>query len=100
MIKHVVMWKMKEEALGKSGAENAEKMVKELLDLEDKIKELVYVEAGTDFVRSGRSFDVALFAQFKTKEDLDTYAVHPEHLKVVEFIKSVTKESVAVDFEI
>lgn len=100
MIKHVVMWKMKEDALGKTAKENAEKMVKELLALEDQVKELVYVEVGVDFLHSVRSFDVALFAQFKTVEDLNAYAIHPEHLKVIDFIKSVTKESVAVDFEI
>ncbi|HEY9202830.1 MAG TPA: Dabb family protein, partial [Sulfurimonas sp.] len=37
---------------------------------------------------------------FDTKEDLASYAIHPEHLKVVELIKSVTLESKVVDYEI
>ncbi|MEA1982327.1 MAG: Dabb family protein, partial [Campylobacterota bacterium] len=35
---------------------------------------------------------------FASKEDLNSYAIHPEHLKVVAFIKSVAKESKVVDY--
>ena len=37
---------------------------------------------------------------FDSKEDLQAYAVHPEHLKVVELIKRVTLESKVVDYTI
>jgi len=43
---------------------------------------------------------MSLYSKFNTKEDLKAYAIHPEHLKVVEFIKSVALESKVVDYEL
>ncbi|MEA3521390.1 MAG: Dabb family protein, partial [Campylobacterota bacterium] len=50
------------------------------------------------FNQSERAFDLSLYSTFDTKEALSEYAVHPEHLKVVELIKSVTIESKVVDY--
>ena len=33
-------------------------------------------------------------------DDLKVYQLHPEHLKVVDFVKTVSTERAAVDFEI
>ena len=69
-----------------------------LEELPKKIEELISMEVGINFDESERAFDLSLYATFKTKEDLKTYAIHPEHLKVVEFIKSVALESKVVDY--
>ena len=94
MIVHIVMFKFKDE--------NKEANIlktKELLNaLEDKIDELVSLEVGVNFDTADRAFDISLYSKFQTKEDLNSYAVHSEHLKVVEFIKSVAQESKVVDY--
>ena len=56
------------------------------------------MEVGINFTEADRAFDLSLYSTFETKEDLSTYATHPEHLKVVELIKSVTTESKVVDY--
>lgn len=72
---------------------------KELLNaLEGKISELVSMEVGVNFDTADRAFDLSLYSKFQTKEDLNAYAIHSEHLKVVEFIKSVASESKVVDY--
>lgn len=72
---------------------------KELLNaLEGKINELVSMEVGVNFDTADRAFDLSLYSKFQTKEDLNAYAIHSEHLKVVEFIKSVASESKVVDY--
>jgi hypothetical protein len=72
---------------------------KELLNaLVDLIPNLKSMEVGVNFTVADRAFDLSLYSTFDTKEDLDAYATHPEHLKVVEFIKSVTIESKVVDY--
>ena len=58
------------------------------------------MEVGIDFNHSERAFDLSLYSTFTTKEDLQAYAVHPEHLKVVELIKRVTLESKVVDYSL
>jgi len=94
MIVHIVMFKFKDE----NREINLVKTKKMLNDLAKQIDALVSMEVGINFDTSERAFDLSLYSKFKTKEDLDTYATHPEHLKVVEFIKSVVSESKVVDY--
>ena len=42
--------------------------------------------------------DLSLITVFDSKEGLDAYDVHPEHQKVVTFIKSVVEYSKASDY--
>ena len=94
MIVHIVMFKFKEE-----NRESNILKAKELLNaLEGKISELVSMEVGVNFDTADRAFDLSLYSKFQTKEDLNAYAIHSEHLKVVEFIKSVASESKVVDY--
>ncbi len=94
MIVHIVMFKFKEE----EKVSNIEIVEKKLNELVQKIDELKSMEVGINFTESDRAFDLSLYSTFETKEDLKTYAVHPQHLKVVELIKSVTTESKVVDY--
>ena len=94
MIVHIVMFKFKEENFDK----NIKEVTTKLNALVPLIPELKCLEVGIDFSKSERSFDLSLYSTFSSKEDLKIYAVHPEHLKVVELIKSVTIESKVVDY--
>lgn len=96
MIVHIVMFKFRNE----SKESNIKEVVKRLNALVELIPELRSMEVGVNFTDSERAFDLSLYSMFDTKEDLASYAIHPEHLKVVELIKSVTLESKVVDYEI
>jgi len=96
MIVHIVMFKFKEE----NKASNLKIVGEKLNALVSKIDELKSIEVGVDFNHSFRAFDLSLYSTFNSKEDLDAYAVHEEHLKVVSLIKEVTSESKVVDYEI
>ncbi|MDY0123152.1 Dabb family protein [Sulfurimonas sp.] len=96
MIVHIVMFKFRNE----SKESNIKEVVKRLNALVELISELKSMEVGVNFTDSERAFDLSLYSTFDTKEDLASYAIHPEHLKVVELIKSVTLESKVVDYEI
>lgn len=101
MIKHIVMWTLKDEALGKVKAENLSKMKALLEELPSKVPGVVELEVATSGVfESVPQTDIVLYTAFKTKEDLKAYAVHPEHLKVVEFVKSVVAERRVIDYEL
>lgn len=97
MINHVVLFKLKEYS-----AEQKAEVLKELkgllLKLKEKIEVLKYIEVGENYELEAKSYDLALLTHFNTLEDLDTYRVHPEHLKVFERIKETTVERAAVDF--
>ena len=70
-----------------------------LLKLPDLITEIGTFRVGRDIIRSERSYDLALISDFADLEALQSYQVHPEHQKVVAFLKTVTCSIVAVDFE-
>jgi len=94
MIVHIVMFKFKED----NKLENIQKVKEALNTLKEKIEVLQSLEVGVNFNQSERAFDLSLYSTFKTEEDLKTYAIHQEHLKVVELIKTVTLESKVVDY--
>ena len=96
MIVHIVMFKFKQE----NKEFNIKMIAKQLNDLVESIDTLVSMEVGIDFNQSDRAFDLSLYSTFKSKEDLQAYATHPEHLKVVASIKCITSEAKVVDYEI
>lgn len=94
MIVHIVMFKFKDE----DKSSNIEIVKERLNALVSKIPTLKLMEVGVNFTEADRAFDLSLYSTFDSKEDLKAYAIHPEHLKVVELIKSVTTESKVVDY--
>ena len=94
MIVHIVMLKFKEENKEK----NIEEVSKKLNALMGLVPSLKSMEVGIDFSKSDRSFNLSLYSTFLDKESLSSYAIHPEHLKVVSLIKEVTLESKVVDY--
>ena len=96
MIKHVVMWKFKEE----NKEENMKKARELLLALPCIISELKKMEVHFDIMHTDMSMDMLLDTEFLTVEDMKTYAVHPEHVKVSGFIRSVIESRVVLDCEI
>ncbi|WP_186429384.1 Dabb family protein [Clostridium sp. BSD9I1] len=100
MIKHIVMWKLKEFADGKEKQENAKIIKTGLENLKDKINELKFIEVGINVNSSHQAYDIVLYSQFENMEDLNIYQNHPEHIKVGEFIKKVVNERVVVDYEV
>lgn len=99
MIRHIVMWKFKEEAEGADRATNLRK-AKALLDaLPKRIGEIRDWEVGIDCGYTSASFDLVLVATFADQEGLLAYQQHPEHVKVVEFLRSVHEMKTVVDYE-
>lgn len=95
MITHIVFFKLADPTPANLAATRDM-----LLSMEGKVEMLRHLEAGVDFVRSERSYDIALYTKFDSKADLDAYQVHPYHAgTVVPHMKSVCSSVVAVDYE-
>jgi hypothetical protein len=99
MIKHIVLWKLKENADGKTRQENALELKAALESLKGKVAEIHALEVGLNFNPADTASDLSLYSEFKTREDLEKYQKHPEHLKVVELVKKVTQERRISDYE-
>lgn len=96
MVKHIVLFEFKDENKNK----NIQKVKESLESLKDKIEVLQDIEVGINFDKTQRAMDMSIYASFNSKEDLIIYANDKEHLKVVEFIKSVTISSKVVDYSL
>ncbi|WP_320052200.1 Dabb family protein [uncultured Acetobacteroides sp.] len=101
MVKHVVCWKLKDEAEGNTKLQNALIAKEKLEDLREVIDEIRSIRVGINAPGTPEgNWDLILESEFTTLRDLDTYANHPDHLKVVEFIKKVVEGRICVDYAI
>lgn len=93
MIKHIVMWKFKE-----NEEENMNKFLEGLNSLKNIIPEIKYMETGVN-VNPKNEFDAILISEFETMEDLEKYKNNPEHVKVSKLCKSIRLDRQAIDYE-
>lgn len=101
MIKHIVFFGLQDNAEGHTKIENAQIIKQGLLALKDKIPYLVSSEIGINIPNASKTdHDICLVCEFKSWDDLNNYAVHPEHLKIIEYISKVKTTRSAVDYEI
>ena len=91
MVKHIVMYKLKNPA-------DADEMIARFLSMRGKIEVLRSLNAGKNEVPSARAYDVALECEFDSLEDLSIYADHPVHLPVKAYVHSVIEKAHSVDF--
>lgn len=100
MFRHIVMWQFKDEAEGKSKSENCLYIKKMLEALPTHISFIKRLEVGINEYPSSMSSDMALITEFDTKDDLDLYAVHPDHVKISEYVGKVRSSRTVVDYTI
>ena len=100
MIKHIVLWKLKEVAECGERVQNARKMKHDLEALKAKIPQIRHIEVGLNSAPSDAFYDVALYSEFVSEKDLDIYRKHPEHLKVAEFIGKAQERRAVVDYTV
>jgi len=95
MVMHIVMFKFKEGTTEEMISE-AQQQIEQLIDL---VPGLQHIKTGRNFAQEERAMDLVLISSFNSREDLDFYATHPEHLKVIEYIKTIAEYTKVVDFE-
>lgn len=94
MIRHIVMFKIKDEYKAE-----IPQLVKNFYGMKGRIEGMTELEAGADFLGSERSYDLALITAFETREAFDAYQNHPVHLPVKQRMHEVRVSSVACDYE-
>lgn len=99
MIKHIVVWKLKEQAAGNVKARNASLLKEKLEALNGNIDGLLLMEVGIDFSGTDRSGDIVAYSEFTSREALAAYMVHPLHQAVIPFVVEVVSERRVVDYE-
>ncbi len=98
MIKHVVMWTLKEEAEGNTKIENKKIVKEKLLALKGVISQIESIEVGDNINPSDAAFDLVLISTHTDQDTLTGYINHPAHKEAAAFIGKVVSERKVVDF--
>ena len=99
MIKHIVMFKLKE-ADGRSEYENAVEAQKRFDNVIANVKELQKGEVVINSKDAPESnYTISLLCDFDSIDDLNAYQVHPAHLEFGKFIGSVKTDRACIDYE-
>lgn len=100
MVKHVILWNLKDE-LGAEEKESIKKGIKEGLEgLKGKIPGLLEIKVNINPLASSNC-DVMLDSSFEDEASLKGYAIHPEHVAVADGkVRPYTKSRVCMDYEV
>lgn len=100
MVKHVILWQLKDE-LSAEEKINVKKEIKEGLEgLAGKIPGLLEIKVQIDGLASSNA-DVMLDSSFTDEEALKGYAVHPDHVAVADGkVRPYTKTRACLDYEV
>ncbi len=100
MIKHIVMWQLKDHAEGADKATNAIKM-KALLDAcADIVPGILKLEVAIAQPGLEATYDVVLYSEFESVAALDAYQNHPQHLALKPFVGAVRLARQCMDYEV
>ena len=93
MVKHIVLFQVKE---GENVAEVAKIAEAALMPLVDKIEGLNYVEVKQTYA----GMDIALYCELESKEAMAFYADHPLHTEAKSKFFHLLSSRVAADYEV
>ena len=100
MIKHIVMWKLKDEAEGAGRAANAREMKRRLDECAQIVPGMLAFEVSLAQPGLEATYDVVLYSEFADKAALAAYAAHPTHQALVPFIGAVREARQCMDYEV
>ncbi len=99
MVKHVILWQLKDELSDADKAKAAQDIKKGLEDLKGVIPGLVDIKVGTGPLATS-SADIFLDSTFEDADALAVYATHPAHVRVKDEFSANVKSRICMDFEI
>ena len=100
MIKHVILWQLKEEVQGEEKEAVMAGIKSGLEGLAGQIPGLLDIKVQTECLASSNA-DVMLDSTFVDETALKTYASHPAHVNVADTkVRPYTKTRVCMDFEV
>jgi len=100
VLKHIVMFKLKERAEGSDRPTNIKALQEKLEALPAQIKEIKFFEVGINSIETSVAYDMVLVSEFESKEALFSYQKQPEHVLVANFVGKVCESRVVVDYVI
>ena len=100
MIRHIVMFQLKEHALGKPALENALEAKRKFYGLAGRIPSLRRFEVGINSEEApGDNFHIVLVCEFEDAAGLNAYQDHPAHMEFGAFMSRIREKRACIDYE-
>lgn len=100
MIKHVILWKLKEELSGQEKQEVLAGMKEHLEALVGVVPGLISLQIIINGLESSNA-DVMLDSELESTEALKGYQTHPEHVKTANtYVRPYTEVRMCMDYEV
>ena len=100
MVKHIILWQLKDELTAEEKAEVKRGIKEGLESLAGKIPGLTEIKVQTEGLASSNA-EVMLDSTFVDEAALKVYAPHPEHVAVADGkVRPYTKTRLCLDFEV
>jgi quinol monooxygenase YgiN len=97
MVKHIVVWRVKDAPVSKLA--NAQEIKRLLEGMRGRIPGLLKVEVGVNFVAEPLASDCVLYSEFTDRAALLAYQTHPVHEGVKAGIRELSVERRVVDYD-
>ena len=99
MFVHIVLWKLKDKADGRSKAENARLIKERIEEVSNMVDGLQRLHVGLGSGATPDTADIGLYMEFASRAAFDEYYQHPAHQALVAFIKEVRDSRSVIDYE-
>lgn len=100
MLRHVVMWRVKESALGLDRPSLIAEFRRRLEALPALIPAIRGFEVGVNQIPAETASDLALVSSFDDLAGLQAYLDHPAHQELVAFVRQVVSDRRVADYEV
>ena len=100
MLKHIVFWKLKDQAEGADKAVNAARMKTMLDACANLVPGILKFETAIAQPGLEATYDVVLYSEFSSKAALDAYQEHPQHVALKPFFGAVREARQCMDYEV
>lgn len=98
MVKHIVLFKLKNTTPDEEKSRVMNSFKEAIEALPDKIPVIRKIEVGLN-ISPSELYDIALYSEFNSREDLNLYANHPEHLAAGKILAQTKESRACVDYE-
>lgn len=99
MVKHIVLFKLKNEVSDAVKLEAMTAFKQAIEALPAKISVIRKIEVGLN-INPAEAWHIALYSEFDSLEDVKFYATHPDHVAAGKLLAEVKESRACVDYEV
>ncbi|NDV83501.1 Dabb family protein [Bacteroides sp. 51] len=98
MVKHIVIFKLRDEITQEEKLDIMNRFKVAIESLPAKIPFIRKIEVGLN-INPAETWNIALYSEFDSLEDVKAYATHPEHVAAGKIIADAKENRACVDYE-